>query len=371
MRIIHTILFFIMSAGFSAFAQDILDFHPAREVIPRLLTARKPAVVGGSSQAASSWTVLQFSDIHGDTENLARIARFRETYAPYIDAAIHTGDAVACYYDDPNPWATAEGASSLMNVVGNHDCWKGHLVWAQSDWPYDATQEEAYQLLLAPYIAYWDVTQPEGVNQPESKHYRACYYYKDYVASGIRMIVLDCMHYNDAQHAWFQGILSDAAAKNLIVVAVQHYPAQNGLQLIPSGFSDLDETLGAEPDPPAGKQMERMTDRAFEAVDAFMDGGGTFVCWLSGHTHLDFIGHVNGHLKQLQLIVDKAGEGDAYMQEDRSRGTVNQDAFNLVTVNPSRNLLIIDRIGCQRDQYMRSKRLLVYDYSQKEVLVNE
>ena len=67
-----------------------------------------------------------------------------------------------------------------------------------------------------------------------------------------------------------------------------------------------------------------------------------------------------GHERQLQILVDKAGEKDAYMHEDRTPGTVTQDSFNLVTINPSKNLLIIQRIGCTRGPGMRSKTLFCY-----------
>jgi hypothetical protein len=59
------------------------------------------------------------------------------------------------------------------------------------------------------------------------------------------------------------------------------------------------------------------------------------------------------------------------MQEARPRGTRFQDAFNLVTVNPGRSLLVIQRIGCNRDQYLRPKTLFCYDYKNGTVLVNE
>lgn len=358
--------------GWTGQAQSITQMHPADEIVPKLLSARKAAVTwGAEAKPLASWTVLQCSDLHGSTENLSRIVEFRRAYASYIDEAIHTGDAVACYYDDPNPWLHVEGAGEVLNVIGNHDCWKGRLVWAQSDWPYDATQGEAYVRFLEPFVQGWKVTQPAGVAHPRSPQYQACYYYKDYPESALRMIVLDCVHYDKAQHEWFVQTLAQAREENLLVVAVQHYPAQNGLKLIESGFSDRDESIGPEPTPPAGKQMERMPDAAFAAVDAFLDQDGRFACWLSGHTHLDFVGHVHGHERQLQVIVDKAGEVDDYMQEDRTPGTRNQDAFNLVTVNPSRNLLIIQRIGCTRDQYLRSKTLFSYDYTRRKVLVNE
>ncbi len=354
----------------------ILSYHPARTVLPRLRTARKPAVRWGEPPARPSLTLLQFSDLHGDAENLGRIVTFLDAYQAFIEDAIHTGDAVYCYWDNPNEFGNVPGAERILNVVGNHDCWKGHKVWAESPRPYDATQSEAYELLFTgenredPLVAHWGVTQPAGFDNPDSPHWCACYYYKDYPEQGIRLIVLDCMHYTPVQAGWFAATLADARARGMAVVAAQHYPAQSGLDAIPGGWSDRDEVLNAVPDP-GDAQMERMPDGAFSTVDGFIEAGGTFVCWLSGHTHLDFIGHVPGHRRQLQIIADKSGEGDAYMQEDRTRGSRFQDAFNLVTINPSRGILVVDRIGCDRDQYMRSKTTFCYDYLRGEVLVNE
>lgn len=353
---------------FFAMAQtSILDFHPADEVVPLLEAARSPKVEWGQGESVAALTLLQFSDLHGDSENLSRIAQFSRAYSAWIEDAIHLGDAVACYWDDPNPWDQVPEARGILNVVGNHDCWKGHLLWTQTPRPYDATPEEAYSLIMKgkdaahPFIREWGVVYTPGL----------CYYYKDYEPQRIRLIVLDCMHYDAAQHGWFTQLLEQARLLGLTVVAAQHYPAQSGLDSIPGGFSDRDETLGPESSPSPGSQMERMADEAFSAVDAFQEKGGIFACWLSGHTHLDFIGHIPGHSRQLQIIADKAGFKDDYMQEARPRGTRFQDAFNLVTVNPGRSTVTLLRIGCNRDQYLRSKNLFCYDYRSGTILVNE
>ena len=381
----------------------ILDFHPRREVVPWLDMSRSGFSRWGEPEAAPSLTLLQFSDLHGDAGNLERIVEFKNEYSEWIADAIHVGDAVYCYWDDPNPWDLVSGAEKVLNTVGNHDCWKGHLVWAQSRRPYDATAEEAFSLIMVgknpskPFIDNWNVQKPEGP---------LCYYYKDYPAERIRLVVLDCMHYDAAQDAWLAGVLADALSKGLTVVGAQHYPPQSGLDEIPGGFSDLDEDLTAIPSPvvetgdiarmeaartsasdadlsgvpagtslrfdlPGAPQMECFYDAAFAAVDRFIEAGGTFACWLSGHTHLDHIGHVRGHSRQLMVIVDKSGEKDSYMQEARTRGTVLQDSFNLLTVNTSRKTLYVKRIGCTRDQYQRSKTYFTYNYSTGEVLTNE
>ena len=193
-----------------------------------------------------------------------------------------------------------------------------------------------------------------------------CYYYKDYAEQRIRLVVLDCMHYDKAQHAWLADVLEQARQAGFTVVAAQHYPAQSGLDAIEGGFSDRDESIGPEPSPAPGRQMERMPDEAFGAVDAFME-----VVRANDAASYDFIGRIPGHGRQLQIIADKAGFKDDYMQEARPRGTRFQDAFNLVTINPGRSLVVVQRIGCNRDQYLRSKTLFCYDYRSGTVIVNE
>ena len=369
----------------------ILEVNSRSEIVAWLETSRSRFSRWGQPESAPSLTILHFSDLHGDTENLARIVEFKNEYSDWIADAIHVGDAVDCYWDDPYPWNLVEGASGVLNTVGNHDCWKGHLVWAQTRRPYDATAREAYEMLfvgkdtLNPFINEWNVQKPQGV---------LCYYYKDYPAERVRLVVLDCMHYDSAQDEWFSGVLDDALKAGLTIVAAQHYPPQYGLDEINCGFSDLDEDIPVISSPvvsaeesqipgapaagtvlsydyPGAPQMECMYDAAFGAVDRFIGKGGSFACWLSGHTHLDFIGHIRGHRRQLMVIADKAGWKDSYMQEARPRGTAFQDAFNLITINTSRSTLYLKRIGCTLDQYARSKSLFTYNYSTGEVIVNE
>ena len=229
--------------------------------------------------------LLHFSDLHGSALHLQRIVEYMDSHD--VDDAIHTGDGVMCYYDDANVFESVPGGRRVLNAIGNHDCWKGHLLWSQTDKPYDATKEEAYSRFFVgpdprhPTIAEWKVCQPEGVNDVQSPDYQACYYYKDYPSSSN----------------------------------------------------------------PGAVQVECMLDCAFDPVDRFIDEGGTFVCWLSGHNHNDYVGYVKNHERQLQILVDKAGELDRYML-DSDRSGENTDAFNLVSYNPVSKLLTVQRVGC-------------------------
>lgn len=360
------------SIGLALNAQSINELNPEQTVLPTLLSARAtPRFVHGGQTPEKALTLIHFSDLHGSNANLGRIVEFRDKYASWISDAIHTGDAVYCYWDDPNPFVEVKGAENFIVVVGNHDCWKGHKVWAESNYPYDAPIEDAYAKMLRPHIAEWGVVQPEGLNDRKSEHYCACYYYKDYPESKIRLIALDGLHYDKVQDAWFDETLAQAAQIGYSVIAAEHFPAQCGVDMVPTGFnSDNSWELNSRPDP-VDSQMEKMPRAGFETVDRFIDNGGSFICWLSGHTHSDFIGTVKGHDRQLQVIVEKAGEFDRYMFEDRTPGTVNQDAFNLFTANPCKGIFTIQRIGCSRGDRMQSKKLFVYDYKNRKVVVSE
>lgn len=292
--------------------------------------------------------LLHFSDLHGSALHLQRIVEYMDSHD--VDDAIHTGDGVMCYYDDENVFESVPGGRRILNTIGNHDCWKGHLLWSQTDKPYDATKEEAYSRFFVgpdpqhPTISGWGVCQPAGVNDAQSPDYQACYYYKDYPCSATRLIVLDCIHYDDAQADWFTATLASAREAGLAVITVTHYPAEFGMvpfdpALTPDG---MDYPASSNP---GAVQIESMPDCAFDPVDKFIDEGGTFVCWLSGHNHNDYVGYVKNHGRQLQILVDKAGELDRYML-DSDRSGENADAFNLVTYDPVSKQLTVQRVGC-------------------------
>ena len=373
MSISKTIATILAAGALSACAPrtgtSILDFHPRREV---------KALLRQASQDPNSVTLLHFTDLHGYTPNLERVAEFYDAYDDLIDDAIHAGDAVSCYWSDPNGWDEVPAARRILNAVGNHDCWKGFKVWAETDVPYDAAEEDVWQTIMVgkdperPFWKEWGVTRPEGAYDPSDPRRFACYYYKDYTDAGVRLIVLDALHYDagNAQDGWFAGILADALASGLQVVTVQHYTPQNGLEYLECGFSPVDDwDMAVEnPDVP---QIEAMRDAFFCRVDEFIAAGGIYVCSLCGHTHTDAVGYPKGHLPQLQIVAEKAGEFDIYMKEPREIGTPTQDAFNLITINPESGTLVLNRIGSCEDELGRSKRLLVYDYFSGRLVKSE
>ena len=316
-----------------------------------------------SGYNVNNLVLLHFSDIHGSTANITRLLEFFASYSQYIDGIIHTGDSVSQYFSNANPFDTV-GGNEVMNVIGNHDCWIQGDTWPK---PYNATAAQVYAKFFVgsdsdnPYINSWGIESP-GEN--------LCYYYKDYSDYGIRLIVLDALHYDSAQETWFSNTLSDAKANNLSVVASAHYPAQSGLTSFDCTFASIDHIIDPVQTPSGDGQMERLPDSVFDIVDTYVNGGGEFICWIVGHAHYDQIGVVTGHSNQVMIVVNCGLTNSRYGDEQRENGTKTQDCFNVIGFDTTKKLIKICRIGSSLDWYMRSKNLLSVNYQTKQVVAN-
>lgn len=335
---------------------DILDLNPKPEVESRLIPQTK-----NKSKDTSSLTLLHFSDLHGDTTNLARIVQFRNAYDAYIDDAIHTGDAVGNTIADANPFEKVEGAESILNVIGNHEA------WVSTDIPdYTATEKECYDKMFAPSIANWGVVQPSNA-VTDGK----CYYYKDYTEQEVRLIVLDSVHWHTRggvtdnaaeQKSWFVNVLSEAKEKGYMVIAAMHYPPVNGVELVQgTGFTKYYESTDAI----IGDGWYA-ADEIFSCVDNFINQGGKFSTWLIGHTHIDVCGFVKGHNQQFVVVIQSASR--SYTDDFLVKGTKTQDAFNIISIDASH--VKITRIGNDMDVNMQSKKTICYDYISKKKIYN-
>lgn len=318
-------------------------------------------------------TLIHFSDVHGSSEKIARIVDFKNKYSAYINDIIHTGDSVKTYISDADPFALVNGAENILNVNGNHESW---LATASDYHPdYDATEAQCYAKMFAPYISNWGLA-----NTTQDK----CYYYKDYTTQKIRLIVLDSVHWHayigtgtsaydvirrnnaanedaSAQKTWFQNALASVPSGYSVICAM-HYPPENGINVLHgTGFSFY-TTLDTGVDP-APNDPWKARNEIYDCVDTFINGGGKFICWLSGHTHRDICGLVAGHTNQFFIGITTA----RYCGVDAANitDTPVQDAFNVFTADVNIGCVKLLRIGQTVDNYMQSKETLCYDYLNK------
>lgn len=296
-----------------------------------------------SSGFGNTANFVYFSDIHGDGVNLQRIVSFWKSL-PYEIECICGGDMVA-YVPGSTAmdfWNNVQGSDGILMCIGNHD------VLSESE-------AVCYQRYFANNIASWGVIYTPNV----------CYYYKDYAAQKVRMIVLDCMHWTTAQRDWLVSALAAARTAGYHVICVSHYMPGTGAAMQGCSFDSLWVSsiyLAANIDPEAPA-----------AVQDFIDSGGKFVCWLAGHIHSDVFRLCSAYPQQLMVLVACAGmDGHvgaaAGCQLARTENTKSQDLFDLVSVNTDFSYLSLARVGADYDNFGRHIGSLVYDYTNHELL---
>lgn len=331
--------------------RTIVDNYDKEEISGRI------AALKSGSAAQVPLVLLQYSDIHGDAVNAARIVEFYSEFSSYIDDALCCGDnLVNDFSNDYSWWGKIKGSNQVLVTIGNHDT-ASYFEDVSYSWT-DHAGEDSYKKFIAPSVSDWGVVQ----------HSTETYYYKDYPKSGMRLIVLDCMSYDEAQERWFSEVVSDSREKGLSVVAVSHYPV--------SAFTPIECNYSTRPDLDAGVVKEYWSHRpklsgAVAIIDEFIDKGGDFVCWLGGHLHKNSIGFIPKHHGQIVLLVESASSSpDINRQGDamRVKGGKNQDSFNIVGFDRVEHVISILKIGADVDNIGRSRQFLSIDYHSREIL---
>lgn len=351
---------------------SILDFYANRETenMLRQLTWGYNSNLNLGLTQHKPLCLLHFSDIHNnnvgengpDTDGVSnsnRIVTFFNKYKKdgstgFIDDAIHTGDSVYATAGGNFPWTQNEDIAKVLNVIGNHDLDRA------SDWSY------IYNKFFAPYVDGWGVTVPDDA-ATEGK----CYYYKDYTTNNVRLIVLmDWMwlgsnslteSYHNAQNTWFQSVLDDARTQGLTVVCAAHVTPQRLNLLEGCTFNSWECAEHAD----AGSAT---ANRYADSVDAFIQAGGDFACWIGGHTHFDLIGTLQSYPDQFCILVENASCWSYYDTDHRITGTLSQDCFNVMSIDSTLKRVNVMRIGSNFASAMQHKGAFSYDYKQKKLL---
>lgn len=291
--------------------------------------------------------ISYFSDIHGSKANLERILEFCNHYQLYIDDILHTGDIVYNQFTDDFFYWKEAGADRILNTIGNHDT--AYRDEANGKWDVWAhAGKDCYDKFFAPFISSWGVMQPKDAIKDG-----ACYYYKDYSDSGIRLIVLDCMKYDSKQNSWFADVLSDAYHSNYAVICVSHFAAgklDHSTENVFDSKSPVENTSGF------------INESASKLVDSYIDYGGEFICWLGGHIHIDSCAKLLLHPRQICINVAEAMCSGAFGDQKRVLGTKSQDLFNIVSVNRNTRELTLLRVGADIDVLGRRRFKYVINY---------
>lgn len=366
-----------------AFDDNGGDHRPAKLV----LTKKAAASGGGSADGKSElqkWidealfneyryyygtplVLLQATDLHGSLTAARKYVEVYNELQDIIDVPIHTGDSVeGAFASDFTFWATA-GMDFVLNMIGNHDSRAG------SSWS-GAPKADVYDRYIAPYVDDWNVVQPTGVDDSSSNYYKVCYYYKDFSEQKIRLIVFDSMYHDTYEDTWFENVLTDARTNGLAVAVCSHYQ-------VGAIVSEWQKTAFAsytykneEPE-----SSLSLNDVPAQLIDAFVEAGGIFLCWISGHRHIDDMGWLDEHPNIFNIILEKSSSNrGATIESDyrthdgsRSYGTESAYSFNLIflfayankdgeTPIPFPKVKVI-RLGNTKDQNLRRKERVAID----------
>lgn len=321
-----------------------------------LLASRR---VQSSTDTAIS--ILHFSDIHSDGSELGRILNYINANSAYISDAICTGDMSAASYSSDFTFWQAHDVSKILVALGNHDYYVNN-----TDDHSKTTIENVMQRWIGDYASGWNVTRPNN----------ASYYYKDY-ANKLRLIVLDCnLTANEGgteQKTWLSTVLSDALSNELAVIIATHFVYLGANKT----FTTFDHKFTSAFAPRTIEFPYDWSPMIYtDAVQTFIDGGGAFVCWLSGHTHADIMMIPTEYPKQLIVSICAASPSRSYptrISNDlyREEKTAMADAFNIVTIDTMLGVVKIVRIGANRNNYMTLRDCTSYDYFAHEFINGE
>ena len=319
------------------------------------LNRDRDGIIANLGGAATTLRLLHFSDLHQDPANMQRIMDWANEHYDEMDDILNTGDTVNNTYSGTiTGYGDVEGVGSILYVIGNHDIYDGSS--------YSHSGVDGYNTYIKPNVANWGVTQPTNAESGGK-----CYYYKDYAAKGIRLVVLDAIvAYTSSsdQRTWFQGVLSDAKTNSLAVVVATHWldTVYKPIKQHFTPWEDFDQDVSA------GSAL------ILEDVQTFIDGGGEFVCHLVGHSHKDIIGTAENYPKQLCVMVGSAnglpssntlsvthGGGEV-----RVTGTRSQDSFNLVGINTTAKCVTVVKIGVDCNVYAQHKDYVRINYQTME-----
>lgn len=357
---------------------DILTLFPKEQIIPLLRNYKFGDMQHGDYvETYSPLVLLHFSDIHEDARSLSRISKFYNEYKQWIDDVVFTGDMVDNVFnpDLTLPFWTNNGGGKFLYVNGNHDA-------ASALSPFmPVSPKQNYDAYIAPFLA------ETNINYVENK----CYWYKDYPKAksnecpgGIRLIALDQYHWKEQevigdyvpstypdgtsvdtgqQETWLENLLDDALENGLAVITALHSPLTN------TKCTDIDCTFNCL-DRDATAAYSEIPIGMLQKVQAFINAGGEFICWMAGHMHQDWFVKITDFPDQVIMLISTSSDIMTYRDSVLIPGSNYTDRFNIFSIQPKKKHIRLYRIGLDFDKYGRHLGRLVYDYKNQEIIFN-
>ena len=342
-----------------------------------------------SNDKTKMFTIAHISDLHNDGVRYLNYLTYAKGLS-VIDHVVASGDIV----DVPNTTQYAnmyaqETSASLSPIkcIGNHEKYAGGV-----------------------FMSNDDIYTNLHMNTNTGK----LYYYIDNSTYAIRIIVLDqydteeqtyrTEHFSQPQIDWFISALKGAITNDYEVIVVMHACESGGSfpqkKASSQGGRIYDYTGEAITGENASfyqrfKQWEGMTDLQNvcsgtpieDIINAFKTGSslnetytfsdtsdtiiindsfsspGTFIAYINGHNHGDFIGSSSKYSNQLYLNVGAGNRSYGDVSDlQRQNGEKSEDCFNVYVVDKNHKLVKVIRVGSDVNDIMQNRKTAVYSY---------
>jgi len=171
------------------------------------------------------------------------------------------------------------------------------------------------------------------------------YYYVDNERAKIRYIVLACYETGDGDNA-FNGIGGSSAAsqaqRDWLEDVALNVANGWGVVIIMHSLYYVSNVS------PYSLVTESRYASTIQIMDNFVANGGTIMCILQGHTHIDRMTRTPGGIPVFITMCDKyyANETPADIIVPRTLGTIREQAFDVVCINRVAKEVKLIRVGC-------------------------
>lgn len=320
-------------------SESIVSLNKAKKAQAKIIKLKK---INGESYGECDAKFIFATDIHNDTVRTARMVELVNSWGEeYASAVLNGGDTVQIAITESLNWFYNEVDKlevPLLNTVGNHDAWNslnGDL----------APQTTVYEKIIDPIVSDSGITQPSGADENGYN-----YYYKDF-NNTVRLIVIDCMYWDATQLSWFEGVLESARTSGLHVLVMTHasFPWAN-METVDCLWSKAG-MLTNYSDSGAINDPTRTPIAAAGAVKTFIDGGGKFVCWLTGHQHGDDLHKLPDYNNQMVVTMGSFAQRASMLQKSDNQADYNYDCLTYIAVDCSNKCIKFLRIGADIDMY--------------------
>ena len=323
----------------------------------------------GNPDIRNNFTMLITTDIHEDTKALKRAIDYVNEEES-IECACSLGDmAGGKFTDTDGSWYSNlihECNKNFYTVVGNHDSWVG-------DNTTSATQQEVFDK--------WILPNRDKMGLPDLT---TSYWRKDINDRNITLIGLNIFDssatYNLSQEQvnWLVSQLNDIPSNNHLVILSHYIPEDNTKIENPfstNKYERLKDQHASYPIPELltdlvnawinGTSVSKTYSTITVNADFTARGTGNFVCYLTGHYHVDMVVYIDKYPNQKYLTLSTTSSSvwqTMYGDLPRDKNTKSEDLLTVFSVDTVKRHIYLVRLGSDTTFELTDRKKTCIEY---------